>query len=108
MTCDEHDWSLAHGQLAGSDKGGYLAALITYYAFVSPLTEPQHLSGGTIAIIVGVAGAVYGGLGVGQAVQNAMDTVWAVPRHKRQDPIRSRVRSRCCFCSARHAAGQGV
>jgi uncharacterized BrkB/YihY/UPF0761 family membrane protein len=36
---------------------------------------------------------VYGGLGVGQAVQNAMDTVWAVPRNDRRDPIRSRLRS---------------
>jgi membrane protein len=42
---------------------------------------------------VGIAGALYGGLGVGQAVQNAMDSVWAVPRNNRPDPIRSRVRS---------------
>lgn len=114
------------------DQGGYLAALITYYAFVSlfpllfllttvlgvvlvghpqlqqqivhsalsqfpvigdQLAQPHHLSGGVAAIVVGVAGALYGGLGVGQAVQNAMDTVWAVPRHRRPDPIRSRVRS---------------
>jgi YihY family inner membrane protein len=114
------------------DQGGYLAALITYYAFVSlfpllllfttvlgvvlaghselqnqvmnsalsqfpvigdQLGEPQRLSGGALAIVVGIAGALYGGLGVGQAVQNAMDTVWAVPRHVRADPIRSRVRS---------------
>ena len=38
-------------------------------------------------------GAVYGGLGVGQAVQNGMDTLWAVPRNDRPDPLRSRVRS---------------
>jgi membrane protein len=114
------------------DRGGYLAALITYYAFVSlfplllllttvlgvvlvghpelqrqilhsalsefpvigeQLGQPRALSGGATAVVVGVVGALYGGLGVGQAVQNAMDTVWAVPRHGRPDPLRSRVRS---------------
>lgn len=114
------------------DQGGYLAALITYYAFVSlfplllllttvlgvvlaghpqvqhqvldsalsqfpvigdQLADPQHLSGGAIAVVVGIAGALYGGLGVGQALQNAMESIWAVPRHKRPDPIRSRLRS---------------
>jgi membrane protein len=114
------------------DQGGYLAALITYYAFVSlfplllllttalgvvlagnpelqqqvvestmgqlpaigsQLQRPDELSGGPVAVVVGIAGALYGGLGVGQAVQNAMDSVWAVPRNNRPDPIRSRVRS---------------
>jgi YihY family inner membrane protein len=114
------------------DQGGYLAALITYYAFVSlfpllllmttvlgvmlaghpelqeqvvqstlgqfpvigrQLQQPEGLSGGAVAVAVGIGGALYGGLGVGQAVQNAMDSVWAVPRNNRPDPIRSRVRS---------------
>jgi YihY family inner membrane protein len=114
------------------DQGGYLAALITYYAFVSlfpmllllttalgvvlvghpelqqqvvsstlrqfpvigdQLEQPQQLSGGVTAVIVGIAGAVYGGLGIGQAIQNAMDSVWAVPRNQRPDPLRSRLRS---------------
>ena len=30
---------------------------------------------------------------MGQAVQNAMDTLWAVPRNDRPDPIRARIRS---------------
>ena len=114
------------------DQGSYLAALITYYAFVSlfpalllfttvlgvvlvghpelqeqilqsavaqfpvigeQLGQPQGLSGGTVGVVVGIAGALYGGLGVGQAVQNAMDTLWAVPRNERPDPIRARIRS---------------
>jgi YihY family inner membrane protein len=114
------------------DQGGYLAALITYYGFVSlfplllllttglgvllagrpdlqeqvlhstlsqfpvigsQLHQPEGLSGGAVAVIVGVVGALYGGLGVGQAVQNAMDSVWAVPRNNRPDPFRSRLRS---------------
>lgn len=114
------------------DQGGYLAALITYYAFVSlfplllllttglgvllrgrpdlqtqvlqstlsqfpvigsQLHQPEGLSGGTVAVVVGILGALYGGLGVGQAVQNAMDSVWAVPKHARRDPFRSRKHS---------------
>lgn len=114
------------------DQGGYLAALITYYAFVSlfpllllgttvlgvvlvghpdlqhqvvhsalsqlpvigdQLQQPNQLSGGVIGVVIGIAGALYGGLGVGQAVQNAMDTAWAVPRNNRPDPFRSRLRS---------------
>ena len=114
------------------DQAHFLAALITYYAFVSlfplllllttalgvvlsgrpewredivnsavsqfpllsdQLNQPEALSGGATAVVVGIAGALYGGLGVGQALQNAMDTVWAVPRFVRPDPIRSRIRS---------------
>lgn len=59
----------------------------------SQLHHPQGLSGGTAGVVVGLLGALYGGLGVGQAVQNAMDSVWAVPKHKRSNPIRSRLRS---------------
>jgi membrane protein len=58
----------------------------------SQLHQPEGLSGGTVAVVVGIVGALYGGLGVGQAVQNAMDSVWAVPRNNRPNPIWSRVR----------------
>jgi membrane protein len=114
------------------DKGGYLAALITYYAFVSlfpillllttilgvvltdhpglrdqlvesalhqfpvigdQLEQPSQLSGGGAGVAIGIVGALYGALGIGQAAQNAMDTVWSVPRNKRPNPIVSRVRS---------------
>ncbi|MDG4669196.1 YihY/virulence factor BrkB family protein [Mycobacterium sp. 236(2023)] len=114
------------------DQGTYLAALLTYYAFVSlfpllllltttlgvllwnrpewraqivdsaisqfpligdQLSRPESLSGGSTAVVIGILGALYGGLGVGQALQNAMDTVWAVPKFVRRDPIKSRVHS---------------
>ncbi|SIS22600.1 YihY/virulence factor BrkB family protein [Williamsia sterculiae] len=114
------------------DQGGLLAALLTYYAFVSlfpallllttisgivlagdpglqqklvdstlsefpvigqQLTRPGQLSGGTAGVVIGILGALYGGLGVGQAVQNACNTAWAIPRNSRPDPIRSRVKS---------------
>lgn len=52
-----------------------------------------QLGGGGQGLAIGLLGAAYGALGVAQAVQNAMNTAWAVPRHKRPNPIRSRLRS---------------
>ena len=113
------------------DQGGYLAALITYYGFVSlfpllllfttilgfllennpglrdqivsstmseipviggQLNDPAALSGGTVAVIIGLIGALYGGLGVAVASQNAMNAVWDVPRNSRPNPIKVRLR----------------
>ncbi|WP_167735425.1 YihY/virulence factor BrkB family protein [Rhodococcus sp. 1R11] len=113
------------------DQGGYLAALITYYAFVSlfpalllfsvilgivlmgnpelqqqilnsalgqipaigeELGRPERIGGGTVGLTVGILGSLYGGLGVSVALQNAMNTAWAVPKNLRPDPIRARVR----------------
>ena len=114
------------------DSGPYLAALITYYAFVSlfpllllmstvlgtvlagdpelqarlidsalsqfpvvgdQLGAPEELSGGVLGVMVGVLGSLYGGLGVAQAVQYAMNTAWAVPRNDRPNPFLARGRS---------------
>ncbi|GAA4750829.1 YihY/virulence factor BrkB family protein [Gordonia alkaliphila] len=113
------------------DQGGYLAALITYYGFVSlfpllllfttilgfllennpglrdqivsstmseipviggQLNDPAALSGGTTAVLIGLIGALYGGLGVAVASQNAMNAVWDVPRNSRPNPIKVRLR----------------
>lgn len=114
------------------DQGTYLAALITYYGFLSlfpllllmatilnfvlagnpgmqqdvlnsalgqfpvvgaQLSDPRGVSGSGIGLAVGIIGTLYGGLGVAQAVQNAMNTVWRVPRNSRPNPIKSRVLS---------------
>jgi membrane protein len=114
------------------DSGSYLAALITYYAFVSlfpilllmstilafvlagnphlqhqivqsalsdfpvigsQLGQPKQLGGGVGGLIVGILGALYGGLGVAQATQYAMNTAWTVPRNKRPNPLKARGRS---------------
>ena len=114
------------------DQGMYLAALITYYGFLSlfplllllasvlgfvlrdnddlrqqildsaigqfpvigdQLSDPQGLQGNTTAIVIGAVTAIYGALGVAQALQNAMNVAWAVPRHRRPNPIKARLRS---------------
>jgi inner membrane protein YhjD len=114
------------------DSGTYLAALLTYYGFVSffpllllfssvlgfvvrgnpelqqqllhsalqqfpvvgsQLSAPDQLGGGWTGVLVGFLVAVYGGLGIAQAVQYAMNTAWSVPRHRRPNPFAARARS---------------
>jgi YihY family inner membrane protein len=113
------------------DGAGSLAALLTYYGFVSmfpllllastilglvlsgdpgaqkavldsalsqfpviggQLHQPDRLGGGVAGLTVGVLGALYGGLGVTLALQNAMNTAWTVPRNLRPNPLQSRAR----------------
>jgi uncharacterized BrkB/YihY/UPF0761 family membrane protein len=57
------------------------------------LATPQGLQGSTPAVIVGTLTAVYGVIGLGQAVQNAVNVTWGVPRNRRPNPFRGRLRS---------------
>ena len=114
------------------DMGNYLAALLTYYAFISilpllllastilsillvghpewqaylldsalsqfpvvgkQLKAPAALGGGTAGVVIGALGALYGALGVAQALQHAGNTVWHVPRNRRPNPFLARGRS---------------
>lgn len=114
------------------DQGNYLAAIITYYAFVAifpllllgtsilgfilqgnpglesdlvdtalsqfpvigdQLQQPEGLRGSTAAVVVGGLVALYGSLGLGQALQNALNIAWSVPRNSRPNPILLRLKS---------------
>jgi YihY family inner membrane protein len=114
------------------DQGNYLAALITYYAFLSlfplllllttilnfalagdhdlqqrvlnsalgqfPVVGTQlrtsaDIHGSGTGLLFGILGTIYGGLGVAQAGQNAMNTIWRVPRNSRPNPFKARLRS---------------
>ncbi len=57
------------------------------------LTDPRGVSGSGVALAIGILGTLYGGLGVAQAGQNAMNVIWRVPRNERPNPVRSRGRS---------------
>jgi YihY family inner membrane protein len=113
------------------DQGNYLAALITYYGFLSifpllllsstilsfvlegqpelqqrvldsalgqlpivgtQLADPQGVTGSGVGLVIGILGTLYGGLGVSLAAQNAMNSIWRVPRNARPNPLASRVR----------------
>jgi membrane protein len=114
------------------DQGPFLAALITFYGFLSffplllllasvlgfllednsdlkerildsalsqfpiigdQLSHPQGLRGSGVAVVIGGLVAVYGALGVAQALQNAMNVAWSVPRNRRPNPVKARLRS---------------
>ena len=114
------------------DQGPYLAALITFYGFLSlfplllllasvlgfvlednsdlqqrildsalsqfpiigdQLSDPQSLRGSGTAVVIGGLVALYGALGVAQALQNAMNVAWSVPRNRRPNPVKARLRS---------------
>ena len=114
------------------DQGPYLAALITFYGFLSlfplllllasvlgfvlqdnsdlerrildsalsqfpmigdQLSDPQGLQGNRTAVVIGGLVALYGALGVAQALQNAMNVAWSVPRNRRPNPLKARLRS---------------
>jgi membrane protein len=130
-----HGWSafpLAVIYKFNDDQGPYLAALITYYGFLSlfplllllasilgfvlqgdvhlqrqildstlsqfpviggQLGQPKGLRGSVGALIAGALVALYGALGVVQALQNAMNVAWAVPRYRRPNALKARLRS---------------
>lgn len=57
------------------------------------LAQPHGISGSGLGLAVGIVGTIYGGMGVAQAAQNAMNTIWRVPRNERPNPLTSRLRS---------------
>lgn len=114
------------------DQGNYLAAVLTFYAFLaifplmllatsilgfvlqgypdieeaaldsalrqfpiigSRIGRPDGLQGSVTAIVVGGAGAIYGAVGLGLALQNVQAAAWAVPRNSRPHPVLTRVNS---------------
>jgi len=55
--------------------------------------DTQGLQGSAVALTVGALVAIYGALGVAQALQNAMNVAWSVPRNRRPNPLKMRLRS---------------
>ncbi|MBV9607772.1 MAG: YihY/virulence factor BrkB family protein [Solirubrobacterales bacterium] len=54
--------------------------------------QAHGLSGSVPALVIGVLGSLWGGLGVTNAAQNAFDRVWAVPFKDRPDFLHARLR----------------
>jgi membrane protein len=69
------------------------SALSQFPGIGTQITSSTGLQGSGVALVVGLLGALYGSLGAAQATQNAMNIAWAVPRNRRPNPIRSRLRS---------------
>jgi len=56
-------------------------------------TNIHSFHGSVLGLVIGVFGSVYGGLGVVQAIQSALNKMWGVPRNARPNPITARLRS---------------
>jgi len=71
-----------------------LHSTLSQFPVIGPqLGQPKQIGGGIIGLVIGVLGALYGGLGVALAAQNAMNTAWTVPRNSRPNPFKARGRS---------------
>jgi membrane protein len=56
-------------------------------------TNISSFHGSVPGLVIGFIGCLYGGLGIVQATQNAVNKVWGVPRNARHNPLRARLRS---------------
>lgn len=78
-----------------------LQTALRQFPVIGPqLDEPTGLGGGLTGVVVGGLGALYGGLGVSLAVQNAMNTAWRVPRNERPNPLLGRLRGLALLATA--------
>jgi membrane protein len=69
------------------------SALSQFPVVGGQLNDPKRIGGGVTGLVVGIAGSLYGGLGVAQALQYAMNTAWRVPRNARPNPLKMRGKS---------------
>jgi membrane protein len=69
------------------------SALAQFPIIGDQLGRPEGLTGSTSAVVIGSVAAIYGAIGLGQAAHNAVNTVWAIPRNSRLNPVVSRIRS---------------
>jgi len=67
-------------------------SVIKNFPSLGTLIHFNAISGSLVALIIGVLTALYAGLSITNAAQNAMNTVWAVPRKDRASWIQSRLR----------------
>jgi membrane protein len=69
------------------------SALAQFPIIGDQLGRPEGLTGSTTVVVVGGLVAFYGALGLGQALQNALNVAWSVPRNSRPNPILLRLKS---------------
>jgi membrane protein len=67
-------------------------SVLGHFPIIGEDLEKKRLSGDTAATTLGILISLWAGLGMTQAIQNALNKVWAVPFKKRPDVLLSRVR----------------
>ncbi|HSZ43524.1 MAG TPA: YihY/virulence factor BrkB family protein [Trebonia sp.] len=70
------------------------SALAQFPVIGDQIAKNIHSFHGSMAgLVIGILGCLYGGLGIVQATQNALNKVWGVPRNARPNPVKARLRS---------------
>jgi len=79
-----------HGDVALQHR--VISSVRDNFPYVGRYLKVGAISGSTTALVVGIAGALWAGLGVTNAAQDAMNTVWDVPLSRRPNFWKSRLR----------------
>ncbi len=76
-----------------------IGSALEHFPIIGPQLQQNvgAIHGSSLGVVLGIMGAVYGGLGVSVAIQTALNRVWAVPRYARPDPVVSRLRGLVLF-----------
>jgi membrane protein len=76
-----------------------LGSALQHFPIIGPQLQQNvgSIHGSGLGVVLGILGAIYGGLGVSVAIQTAFNRVWAVPRYARPNPVVSRLRGLVLF-----------
>ena len=69
------------------------SALAQFPIIGDELGRPEGLQGSVAGVAVGALAALYGAMGLGQALQNTQHIAWSVPRNSRPNPFYARVKT---------------
>lgn len=69
------------------------SALAQFPIIGDELGRPQGLQGSVSGVVVGALAALYGAMGLGQALQNTQHVAWSVPRNSRPNPFYARFKT---------------
>ena len=69
------------------------SALSQFPIIGDELGRPEGLQGSIAGVAVGAIAALYGAMGLGQALQNTQHVAWSVPRNSRPNPFYARVKT---------------
>jgi YihY family inner membrane protein len=70
-----------------------LNSALTQFPIIGDQIRVKSLHGSGIALAIGIAGALWAGTAVVQALENAMDRVWDVPARKKPNAFKARLKA---------------
>lgn len=69
------------------------SALSQFPIIGDELGRPEGLQGSVAGVAIGALAALYGAMGLGQALQNTQHVAWSVPRNSRPNPLYARLKT---------------